>query len=110
MAYSDVTIVYLTPRAFQKLLELATRATKLHDKGGWQDRLRAWRATLDEKARSVTLSHTNGNGRRLDDMTFIIHAIEQRNVGGWQKAAFDIFAGQHPLFTGLNIKPRPSRR
>jgi hypothetical protein len=110
MSYSDVTIIVLPIRNFQRLLELATRATKKNEKGGWQDRLRAWCGTLNEKDHSVTLSHTNGRGRRLDDMTFVARAIEQRNIGGWQKHAFDIFAGTHPFFTGLNIRPRPQRK
>ena len=83
---------------------------KLHEKGGWQDRLRTWCGQMDEAKHSILLSHQSDRPRRLDDMTFIAHAIEQRNVGGWQKHAFDIFAGVHPRFTGLTIKPRVGRR
>lgn len=105
----DLTMVQLSPRSWHKLFELATRATQKHLHGGWQDRLRRWCAQMDEANHTVVLSHTSSSPRQLDDMTFIAHAIEQRNIGGWQKHAFDIFAGCHPRFTGITIKPRPSR-
>lgn len=106
----DVTIVQLDPRSWRKLLELATRATKKHLHGGFQDRLRRWCSQMDESNYTVVLSHTSFGPRQLDDMTWIEHAIQDRNVGGFQKHVFDIFAGCHPRFTGLTIKPRKGRR
>jgi hypothetical protein len=106
----DFTVVYLPHRQWRRIKELAMRSTNETTSGGWQDRLRAWRDRMDDTNRSILLSHTSGGPRRLDDMTFIARAIEQRNIGGWQKHAFDIFAGTHPRFTGLTIKPRPGRR
>lgn len=103
----DYTKVYLLPRVWHRLLSLTLHASRGYGKGGWPDRLREWHLTMSERDYSVTLRHTSDNpDRRLDDMTFIAHAIEQRHVGGWQKAAFDIFAGTHPRFTGLSIRPR----
>lgn len=96
-------------RQWHRLLELATRATKKHERGGWQDRLRRWCGNMDEATQTVALTHASDSPRQLDDMTFVARAIEQRNIGGWQKHAFDIFAGCHPRFTGLTIKPRPRR-
>jgi len=106
----DVTIVYLPDRAWHRLFELATRATGKHISGGWQNRLRRWCTQMNEADRSVVLSHTPGSARELDDMTFLERAIVQKNVGGWQRHAFNIFAGSHPRFTGLTILPRPPRK
>ena len=107
----EFTKIYLPPLPWRRFIELATRATQKHLRGGWQDRLRRWCGQMNEVERSILLSHSGGgHARRLDDMTFIARAIEQRNVGGWQKHAFDIFAGTHPRFTGLTIRPRPGRR
>ena len=106
----DYTLVYLPIWPWQRFIELSMLATRLHEKGGWQDRLREWCGQMNEANRSILLSHHSDRPRRLDDMTFIARAIEQRNIGGWQKHAFDIFAGTHPRFTGLTIRPRPPRR
>jgi coproporphyrinogen III oxidase len=67
---------------------------------------------MNDKDCSVILRHkpVSKHKRALDDMTFVAHAIEQRNIGGWQLDAFNIFAGTHPRFTGLTIKPRPRRK
>jgi hypothetical protein len=107
--HEDYTVIQLPHRNWFRFVELATRATKLHEKGGWQDRLRAWCGQMDEGRHTITLSH-QGSGRRIDDMTFIARAIEQRNKGGWQKHAFDIFVDTHPRFTGIVVKPREIRR
>jgi len=103
------TIVYLPDTNFYKLLELVTRATGRHQDGGWQTRLRAWREQIDEDHQAIRLSSQTNSPRRLDDMTFIEHAITHREFGGWQKHAYRIFAGMHPRFTDLQILPRPVR-
>ena len=100
----------LPPRLFFRLFELATRATKIHKTGGWQDRLRAWRGQMNETTRTITLFTTSNDTKRLDDVTFVIHAIEQVHKGGWQAYAFDIFAGSHPRFSDITVRPREIRR
>lgn len=106
----DFTLVQLPPRQWARFIELATRPTKKHASGGFQNRLRQWCSQMDEANHTVVLSHQSSSTRALDDMTWIAHAIADRNVGGWQKHVFDIFAGCHPRFTGITIKPRKGKK
>jgi len=102
----SATILFLPPDRFDRLMEVMRRV-KPHERGGWQSRLRVWKNQVDESLCAIRLLPRLG---QLDDMVFIARAIEQRNIGGWQKHAFDIFEGTHPRFTGLTIRPRPPRR
>lgn len=110
MSATDLTLVQLPPRPWSIFYELVTRPTGKHQSGGFQNRLRKWRSRMDVVNHTILLSHHSSSPRELDDMTWIAHAIADRNVGGWQKHVFDIFAGCHPRFTGITIKPRKGRK
>jgi hypothetical protein len=102
----DFTLVRLSLRAWFRLNELWSRPPKKHAHGGFQDRLAAWKASADPHARTVLLSHTQTNPRRLDDMTFIANAIIGKLQGGWQASLAWVFEDCHPRFSGLPVRPR----
>lgn len=105
----DFTVVHLTPTQWDKLAEVATRRPGKWVKGGWQSRLRKWCSRMNEAERSIMLSHAAEGRERIDDMTFVARAIEQKEIGGWQRHAHVIFAGSHRRFSNIKVIPRPER-
>lgn len=82
------------------LLKLVTQPDVKHQSGGFQNRKAKWRMHLNEADHSIELDE--------DDIGWIQRKIRSRKGGGWQKQIAEIFAGQHPLFSG--ILPDPRRR
>lgn len=91
-------VLALPPWSFARLMKLVTDPDRIHQKGGVQDRKRKWRAAINEPARSIELD--------ADDIDWIQRQVSNQKNGGWQLKMRDIFAGQHPLFTRLPVKPR----
>ena len=91
--------------------EVRTREQRIHEHGGWQDRLREWweSGRFDEKAGTIKLS-TASEGRHLGDMTWIARQIVKKNKGGAQSHVHAVFVDTHPAFTGLPIEPRQKRK
>lgn len=87
--------VVLTERQWTVLLWFIKRHSR--GSGGFQDRMREWRTRMNDTMRAIQLT-TEKIGRKLDDMTFIVHALHNRGGGGWQNYIFDIFANTHPTF------------
>lgn len=106
------TEIKLPEQRWKRLEELATRPTRKHDHGGFQDRLRAWLDQSNSNERTIRLAHqsTNATKRRFDDMSWVRNSIIRRNIGGWQKHIYDIFVDTHPQFSNLPIMPRPKRK
>jgi|SRR5215831_543214 len=102
----DFTLVHLSPRQWARLTELWNRPKKKHETGGYQDRLDDWKAGANPMQRTVLLCHAKRNPRRDDDMTWVVHQIENKHGGGWQKHIAFVFEDSHPRFTGLTIRPR----
>ena len=90
--------------------EKRTRATRKHKSSGFHNRLREWASPgrINHEGSTVALS-TIAVGRHDDDMTWIANQIIGKKIGGAQSHVFDVFAGAHPRFTGLSIKPRKQR-
>jgi hypothetical protein len=91
-------VLPLPVSSFGRLLKLITDPDPGHQTGGYQGRKRKWRTRINEALRSIELDP--------DDIQWVRNQIENRKGGGWQKKITDIFAGRHPLFTGIPAKPR----
>jgi hypothetical protein len=97
---SDVHMLTLGLRGgcWTRLVDLVNEPNKLHETGGFQNRKRRWLVNMDAERKTITLDG--------DDIDFIQRQIRNKKGGGWQLEIYDIFVGQHKLFSRLDIRPR----
>lgn len=100
MADIPLTHIIVTLRGgnWERLEKLVTQPDVKHQTGGFQNRKAKWRTRINIAAHSIELD--------ADDIDWIRRQIENRKNGGWQQHVSDIFAGQHPFFSGLRPAPR----
>jgi hypothetical protein len=104
------TEIKLPADRWDRLVELATRPLKKHKNGGFQDRLKAWIAEVQEDGRTIRLAHQPIRKRRFDDMTWVRNSIIRKNKGGWQRHVWSIFVDTHPQFSNLPIMQYPRKK